>query len=189
MDLQRDRQKGLPCSELLFFNTGWPRFGYGLGMERFERFRFSVPAVPLRRGFFVCFSTVSQTGRFRFRFLENGSGGSGLAFGSCENGSGGSSFWFWFASWATLLTFFRVRKEGCFGKGVLSEKVHFLELLENLEILEILENSQTVENKGESDHFSRFLANLDILEIREIHSSSEKTPFAMTLFPVLIFGI
>ena len=26
------------------------RFGYGFGMERFERFRFSVPAVPLRRG-------------------------------------------------------------------------------------------------------------------------------------------
>ena len=44
------------------------RFGYGLGMERFERFRFSVPAVPLRRGFFVCFSTVSQRGRFRFRW-------------------------------------------------------------------------------------------------------------------------
>ena len=29
---------------------GSVRFGYGLGMERFERFRFSVPAVPLRRG-------------------------------------------------------------------------------------------------------------------------------------------
>ena len=27
------------------------RFGYGLGMERFERFRFSVPAVPLMRRF------------------------------------------------------------------------------------------------------------------------------------------
>ena len=26
------------------------RFGYGLGMERFERFRLSAPAVPLRRG-------------------------------------------------------------------------------------------------------------------------------------------
>ena len=26
------------------------RFGYGLGMERFERFRFSAPAVPLGRG-------------------------------------------------------------------------------------------------------------------------------------------
>ena len=63
-------------------------FGYGLGMERFERFRFSFPAVPLRRGVFLCFSTVSQGGRFRFRFLENGSGGSGSAFGSCENGSG-----------------------------------------------------------------------------------------------------
>ena len=31
---------------------GSVRFGYGLGMERFERFRFSVPPVPLRRGFF-----------------------------------------------------------------------------------------------------------------------------------------
>ena len=41
-------------------------------------------------------------------------------------------------------------KKGSFGKGVLSEKVHFLE---NLEILELLENHQTVENKGESDHF------------------------------------
>ena len=163
------------------------RFGYGLGIERFERFRFSVPAVPPRRGFrrvppcavkpcavcpvfawvvgelraadpskcprvrknktlaqginlrlqdqggsrgrsrtrdqktrtvstcwsnaggislrvFVCFSTVSQRGRFRFRFrfLENGSGGSGSAFGSCENGSDGSGFRFRFGSWASL---------------------------------------------------------------------------------------
>ena len=31
------------------------RFGYGLGMERFERFRFLVPAVLLRRGF-LCVS-------------------------------------------------------------------------------------------------------------------------------------
>ena len=39
-------------------NQGGPgsvRFGYGFGMERFERFRFSVPAVPLRRGF-LCVS-------------------------------------------------------------------------------------------------------------------------------------
>ena len=34
---------------------GSVRFGYGLGMERFERFRFLVPAVPLRRGF-LCVS-------------------------------------------------------------------------------------------------------------------------------------
>ena len=67
-------------------------------MERFERFRFSVLAVPLRRGVFVCFNTVSQRGRFRFRFrfLENGSGGSGSAFGSCESGSDGSGFRFRF---------------------------------------------------------------------------------------------
>ena len=44
----------------------------------------------------MCFSTVSQGGRFRFRFrfLENGSGGSGSAFGSRENGSDGSPFRF-----------------------------------------------------------------------------------------------
>ena len=30
---------------------GSVRFGYGLGTERLEQFRFSVPAVPLRRGF------------------------------------------------------------------------------------------------------------------------------------------
>ena len=40
-------------------NQGGPvRFGYGLGVERFKRFRFSVPAVPLQKGFFLCFSTV-----------------------------------------------------------------------------------------------------------------------------------
>ena len=46
--------------------------------------------------------------------------------------------------------------------------------------LEILENPQTVENKGESDHCLEILENLEILEI---HSSSEKTPFAMTKHP------
>ena len=34
------------------------RFGYGSGVERFERFRFSVPAVSLQKKVFVCFSTV-----------------------------------------------------------------------------------------------------------------------------------
>ena len=75
--------------------SGWPRFGS-------VRLRFgdrTVRAVPVfgsrassKEGVFVCFSTVSQRGRFRFqfRFLENGSGGSGSAFGSCENGSEGS---------------------------------------------------------------------------------------------------
>ena len=33
-------------------------------------------------------------GRFRFRFLKNGSGGSGSAFGFGKNGSDGSSFRF-----------------------------------------------------------------------------------------------
>ena len=54
-----------------------------------------------KKGGFVCFSAVSQRGRFRFRFLANGSGGS--AFGSCTNGSDSSGFWFRFGSWATLL--------------------------------------------------------------------------------------
>ena len=45
-------------SFLLPEKPGWPRFGsvrfgYGLWMERFKRFRFSVPAVPLLKGF-VC---------------------------------------------------------------------------------------------------------------------------------------
>ena len=67
------------------------RFGYGLGMERFERFRFSVPAVPLTGGVFVCFSTVQF----------NREDGSGSAFDSWKNGSDGSAFRFRFGSWAT----------------------------------------------------------------------------------------
>ena len=69
-----------------FFGVAPVRFGYGLGMERFERFRLSVPAVPLSRGFLCVFSTASQRGRFRFRFrfLENGSGRSGSAFGPAK---------------------------------------------------------------------------------------------------------
>ena len=68
---------------------------------------------------------------------------------------------------------YRVRKKGSFGKGVFSEKVNFLEILENLEILEFLENPQTVENKGESDRFLEILENLELCE---------KTPFVMTPF-------
>ena len=49
---------------LRFFNS--VRFGYGSCMERFERFRFSVPTVPLRKGFL---------------FLK-GPGGFGCGFGS-----------------------------------------------------------------------------------------------------------
>ena len=51
---------------------GSVRFSYGLGMERFERFRFSVPAVPLRRGF-LCVSV-------QFHRED----GSGSGFGSCK---------------------------------------------------------------------------------------------------------
>ena len=52
------------------YSQGGPgsvQFGYGLGLERFERFRFSVPAVPLQKGL-----QYSFTGR----------GGSGSGFGS-----------------------------------------------------------------------------------------------------------
>ena len=46
----------------------------------------------------------NRKGRFRFRswFLKNGSGGSGLAFGSWQNRSEGSGFRFQFGSWVTL---------------------------------------------------------------------------------------
>ena len=65
------------------------RFGYDLEMERFKRFRFSVLAVPLRKGFFCISVQFNRKGRFRFRFrfLENGSGS---AFGFGKNGSDGS---------------------------------------------------------------------------------------------------
>ena len=71
---------------------GSVRFGYGLGMERFKRFRFSVLAVPLQKGFFCVSVEFNRKGRFRFRFrfLENGSGGSGSAFGFRKNSSDGS---------------------------------------------------------------------------------------------------
>ena len=73
-----------------------------------------------------------------------------------------------------------------FWKRDLFRKVHFLEILENLEILEILENPYTVENKGESDHFLEILEKFrDFRDSRD--SSSEKTPFVVTPFPVPIF--
>ena len=46
------------------------RFGYGLGMERFKRFRFSVLAVPLQNGFSV------------FQCSSTGKDSSGSGFGS-----------------------------------------------------------------------------------------------------------
>ena len=62
---------------------GSVRLGHGLEMEQFEWFRFSVPAVPLQKGFFCMSVQFNRKGRFRFRFrfLENGSGGSSSAFG------------------------------------------------------------------------------------------------------------
>ena len=55
-----------------------------------------------KKGFFCVSVQFNKKGRFRFRFLENGSGGSGSAFGFGKNGSGGSGFRFRFGSWATL---------------------------------------------------------------------------------------
>ena len=52
------------------------RFGYGSVTERFGRFRFSVPAVPLQKRFF--FVSYSLTGNFGFG--KNGSDGSGSRF-------------------------------------------------------------------------------------------------------------
>ena len=50
---------------------GSVRFRYGLGVEQFERFRFSVPAVPLQKRVFSV---------FQYRFT--GKDGSGSGFGS-----------------------------------------------------------------------------------------------------------
>ena len=77
---------------------GSVRFGCGLGLGRFERFRFSVPAVPLEKGIFGVSVQFNKKGRFRFRFLENGSGSSGSAFGFGNSGSDGSGFRFQFGS-------------------------------------------------------------------------------------------
>ena len=87
------------------FYQGGPgsvRFGYGSRVERFQRFWFSVPAVPLQKKFCCVSVQFNRKGRFRFRFLENGSGGSGSAFGFGKNGSDGSGSRFRFGSWATL---------------------------------------------------------------------------------------
>ena len=54
--LIRDTLRGAPRGTYSCFNHYIPirvapvRFGYGLGVERFQRLRFSVLAVPLRRG-------------------------------------------------------------------------------------------------------------------------------------------
>ena len=74
---------------------GW--FGlvnYGSHMEHFERFRFSVPTVPLGTEL-LCVSEQFKGKAwfwFRFRFLKNGSDGSGSRFGSRKNGFDGSGF-------------------------------------------------------------------------------------------------
>ena len=85
-------------------SSGWPRFGSvtawlwndssGSGF-RFPRLlsgrECSCVSVQIKRG-----------GRFRFRFLKIGSGGSSSDFGSWKNGSDGSGFRFRFDSWVTL---------------------------------------------------------------------------------------
>ena len=87
---------------LLLIFSGWPRF-------RSVRSRFggvTVRAVPVfgsgaysSQGVFCVSVQFNKEGRFRFRFMNNGSGS---AFGSWENGSDGSGFRFRFGSWATL---------------------------------------------------------------------------------------
>ena len=53
-------------------------------------------------GNFEVFLDKNQKTKEKKDRVENGSGGSGSAFGSCENGSDGSGFRFRFGSWATL---------------------------------------------------------------------------------------
>ena len=89
---------GLFPSNFSHGGLGSVRFSYGLGVERFERFRFSVAAVPLQKGFFCVSAQLDRKGRFRFWFLENGSGGSASAVGFGKNGSDGSGFRFRFSS-------------------------------------------------------------------------------------------
>ena len=55
-DTNRGRKRKKTINQT-FCSPGSVRFGYGLGLERFERFRFSVLAVLLRR-IFLCFSRV-----------------------------------------------------------------------------------------------------------------------------------
>ena len=76
--------------------AGRPRFGYDLGVERFKRYRFSVPAAPRQKPFSV------------FQYSLTGKDGSGswktapavlvLLSVSGKNGSDGSGFRFRFGS-------------------------------------------------------------------------------------------
>ena len=56
--MSRVRKRGLLQKGSFQGGPGSVRFGYGSGVERFERFRFSVPAVPSAKKVFLCFSTV-----------------------------------------------------------------------------------------------------------------------------------
>ena len=51
---------------------------------------FGSGSVSLQKKLFCVSVQFNRKGRFRFRFLENGSGHSGSAFGFGENGSDGS---------------------------------------------------------------------------------------------------
>ena len=73
--------------ESIASHTGWPLFGYGSCVERFERFRASVPTVPPGKGFLgtsVELKNDLRKARFRFRFqfLKAVPAVSGSSFGS-----------------------------------------------------------------------------------------------------------
>ena len=83
-------------------NQGSPvRFGCGLRIEsidRFERFRFSVLAVPLGKGVPLCLDKVLREKHGSGSVLANGSDGHSSNLGSCKNGCDGSGFLFQFHS-------------------------------------------------------------------------------------------
>ena len=70
MSTKSPRTPNLHHSLVTQGGPGSVRFGSVTGVEQLERFRFSVPAVPLQKGFSVF--QVSLTGRFRFRFSVSG---------------------------------------------------------------------------------------------------------------------
>ena len=92
---------------------GSVRFGYGLGMERFERFRFSAPAVPLRRGFFCVSVQFHREDGSGSVFFTSWKTVPAVPVPSWENGSDGSGFRFRVGSWATLTKGRNTRISGC----------------------------------------------------------------------------
>ena len=83
--------------------SGRPRFGsvrlrFGGGRVRAVPVFGSGGSSAKRLSFFLFSVQFNRKGRFRFRFLENGSGGSGSTFGFGKDGSDGSGFRFRFGS-------------------------------------------------------------------------------------------